>query len=377
MKTRSDRSRRHPAPPSRWTLASCALLALGACSRPAPPPDLRVVAVVKTVRTRLANSMTLQAEFEPYQDIMVHGKVSGYVSQIRVDIGDRLKAGDLIATVEVPELSDQLDSAVAAEQRARADNAVAHLDYQRLEAVKKSQPALIAQQDLDEASAKDSASAAALAGAKAEADRNRALVSYTRITAPFAGVITQRFVDLGSLIQAGTSSNPASLVELAQDDLLRLRFPIPEAETPSIHDGEKVEVTVGALHRTFSGRIVRNTGAIDRATRTMLAEVDVPNRDERLKAGMYASILLPLEEANNTLAVPLQALSNGDHPTVLVVGRNGAIEERAVTVGLRTANRAEIQSGLAEGDRVVVSDRGGLHAGDRVAAKEMDATFQE
>jgi len=377
MKTRSDRSQRRAAPLHPGILAGLALLALGACSKSPPPPETRVVAVVKTARTRLANTMTLQAEFEPYQDILVHGKVSGYVNLIRVDIGDRVKAGDLIATLEVPELSDELEGATASEQRARADHAVAHLDFQRLQEVKQSQPNLIAQQELDDVTAKDDASAAALAAAKAEADRYRALMSYTRITAPFAGVITKRFVDLGSLIQAGTSSNSEPLVELAQDDLLRLRFPIPEAETPAIHAGEEVKVSVGALHRSFSGRIVRDAWAIDRSTRTMLAEVDVPNADDTLKAGMYASIVLPLEEADNVLAVPLQALSPGDAPTVLVVGSGGAVEARTVSVGLRTASRAEIRSGLREGDAVIVSDRGGLNPGDHVSAKEMESAQPE
>ena len=358
-------------------LAGVAVAALGACSRPAPPPAVRVVAVVKAERTRLANTMTLQAEFEPYQDVLIHGKVSGYVNLIRVDIGDRVKAGELLATVEVPELGAQLESALASEQRAQADREIAHLDSQRLQGVNRSQPSLVAQEDLDNASAKDSASTAALASAKAEAGRYAALMAYTKITAPFGGVITKRYVDLGSLIQAGTAGNSEPLVELAQDDLLRLRFPVPEAETPRIHDGETVQVEVDALSRAFSGRIVRTSGEIDRSTRTMVAEIDVPNLDGQLKAGMYASIRLPLDEATNVVAVPLQALSAGDSPTVMVVGSSGLIEERAVTVGLRTANRAEIRSGVTAGDEVIVSDRGGLRVGEPVSTREMEPSTPE
>lgn len=352
-------------------------LLLAACARQSDPAVARSVAVVKAVRTDLANTMTLQAEFEPYQDVMVHGKVSGYVSLIRVDIGDHVKAGDLVATLEVPELGDQLASAVAAEQHAQADHAIAHLNSDRLEGVNRTQPALVAQQDLDDASAKDSATAATLASAKADVDRYGALVGYTRITAPFNGVITKRYVDLGSLIQAGTASSSEPLVELAQDDLLRLRFPVPESETPRIHAGEEVRISVDALHRSFSGKIVRDAWSIDRATRTMLTEIDVPNPDGQLKAGMYASITLPLEEARGILAVPLQALSRGEPPTILVVGADGAVEERIVSVGLRTAELAEVKTGLVSGERVIVSDRGGIHPGDKVTAREEDAAAQE
>jgi RND family efflux transporter MFP subunit len=120
------------------------------------------------------------------------------------------------------------------------------------------------------------------------------------------------------------------------------------------------------------GKIVRDTWAIDRSTRTMLTEVDVPNTDGSLKAGMYASIALPLEEVRNVLVVPVQALSHGESATVFVVGANGVVEERTVSVGLRTADLAEIRSGLGEGDSVITGDRGGLHPGDTVIAKEME-----
>src|SRR5271166_5894612 len=270
----------------RLALASALGIAAGACSKAPQTASVPTVAVARAERTHLASAMTLQGEFYPYQDIMVFARVSGYVRSIRVDIGDRLKAGDLIATLEAPELGDQLAAAAAIERRTEADNAIAHLNYQRLASVNQTQPNLVAQQDLDDAQARDGATAAAVALARAETSKYRTLMDYTRITAPFAGVVTKRFADLGSLIQAGTSAGTNPTVELAEDDLLRLRFPVPEAETPLVHPGTLVQCTVDAVHRTFSGRIVRDEWAIERSTRTMIAEVDVPNPGGDLKAGM-------------------------------------------------------------------------------------------
>lgn len=354
-----------------------AILCLSGCGAGAAKTEEQTVAVVKVARTRLSNSMTFQAEFEPFQDVLLHAKVTGYVNPIRVDIGDRVKAGELLATLEVPELGDQLAAARASEQRAQAEHAIAHLNNERLLGVNRSQPNLVAQQDLDDAAAKDSASAAALAAAKADADRYKTLMDYTRVTAPFAGVITKRFVDNGSLVEAGTSSNAGPVVELAENDLLRLRFPVPEAETPAVRMGGAVTIHVGAVDRTFTGLIVRDAWDIERSTRTMIVEVDVPNHEDLFKAGMYAYVNFPLQVADGVLAVPLQALSAGDGPSVLVVGKDGAIGERRVVVGIRTASFAEIRSGLSEGDLVVVGERSGLVPGKVVSPKVEETSTPE
>ncbi|HEY1792136.1 MAG TPA: efflux RND transporter periplasmic adaptor subunit [Opitutaceae bacterium] len=351
--------------------AAASAAALAGCGRRAETPAEQTVAVARAERTTLSNSMTLQAEFMPFQDVLIHAKVSGYVNPIRVDIGDHVKAGDVIAQLEVPELGDQLQGALATERRAEAEHQVAHLDNERLIGVSKGQPNLVAQQDLDAAAAKDAATEAALADARADADRFRTLVAYTHVTAPFSGIITKRFVDNGALVEAGTSSNTEPIVELAQSNLLRLRFPVPEAETPLVRDGGQVTVSIGALGRTFKAPIARNSWGIDRSTRTMVVEVDVPNKDEALKAGMYASVTLPLESASGAIAVPLGAVPQGAHPSVLVVAADGKLVERPVETGMRTASLVEIRSGLAEGERVVVGERSGLVAGETVGFKDV------
>jgi RND family efflux transporter MFP subunit len=235
----------------------------------------------------------------------------------------------------------------------------------------------VAQQDLDDAEAKDSATTAALATAEADAHRFQTLSDYTRVLAPFNGVITKRFVDNGTLVEAGTSSSAGPVVELAQSDLLRLRFPVPESETPLVKVGGDVGVAVGALHKAFVGRIARDSWDIDRSTRTMIVEVDVPNPGGALKAGMYASVTLPTRVAEGVLAVPLEAISAGDPPSVLVVSGDGTIMEKNVIVGMKTASLAEIRSGLSEGDLVVIGDRSGLAPGITVSPKLVDSPTAE
>ena len=350
--------------------------------------ESKVVPVVRAVRENLQTDVTLQAEFIPYQDIMVHAKVSGYVSMIKVDIGDRVKQGDLLATLEIPELQDNINKAKAKLSatgqeidEARANYTNLHLIYQRLADVAKAHPNLVAQQDLDTAKSKEVGSLGALGAAQqhrdeaqAELGRLNTLAAYENITAPFDGIITNRFADLGSLIQAGTSSDTQSLplVQLAQDSLLRLRFPVPEAQTPLIENGRQVEITVPALNRIFIGTIIRYAWLINRSTRTMTTEVDVENPQGQIKAGMYAYVKLPLRVADQALAVPLQALTIGDSSTVMVLAKNGRLEERKVKVGIRTADKAEVVSGLEEGDPVVVGNRAGLDAGEKVKPKFVD-----
>src|SRR6201987_1373144 len=350
--------------------------------------ESKAVAVVRAVRENLQTDVTLQGEFIPYQDIMVHAKVSGYVSMIKVDIGDRVKQGELLATLEIPELQDNINKAKASlsatEQeidKAQADYSNLDQIYQRLADVAKAHPTLVAQQDLDTAKSNEVAALGALGAAQqhrdeaqAELGRLNTLAAYENITAPFDGIITNRFADLGSLIQAGTASDTQSLplVQLAQDSLLRLRFPVPEAQTPLIENGKKVEITVPALDRTFIGRIIRYAWLINRSTRTMTTEVDVENPQGVIKAGMYAYVKLPLRVANQALAVPLQALTIGDSPTVMVLAKDGRLEERKVKVGIRTADKAEIVSGLEEGDPEVAGNRAGLDAGEKVKPKFVD-----
>jgi len=357
----------------------------------------RAAAVVAVTRGPLASSLTVAGQFEPYQEVDLHAKVSGYIQWIKVDIGDIVHNGEVLAVLEVPELQDQLDGSLAEVQHAQAEIVRAqsevtaakanyfalHAEYTRLSQAAAQQPGLIAQQELDDAQAKDQQAQAQIGVAQAsleamrrqlgvttaDSHRYQTLKDYEKIVSPFNGVVTMRYADTGSLIQAGQDSNTQTLpvVRVAESDLLRLRMPVPESDVPYIRIGGQVQISVNATGKTFTGSIVRFTRALDPSTRTMLTEVDVPNPKLVLSPGMYAETTLELQQQADALIVPMQAvMQNGSQNSVLVLDSTNHVEKRNVTLGVQTANRVQITSGLREGERVIASGQGNYQPGDLV-----------
>ena len=325
------------------------------------------VAAEPITRAELCQEVSIPAEFRPYAQVELHAKVAGYVDQLSVDIGDRVKAGQLLAKLEVPELLAERDHALAAQKRAEADYEEAHLVYQRLQAVNREHPNLLAQQDLDSAEAKDRVTEAALAGARAEVGKCQTLLAYTRISAPFDGVVTRRFADPGALIQAGTSGQSTPLLCVSDNYRLRLDFPVSVAYVRNIHIGETVDVRVESLGgKTFAGKISRCAQKIEEQTRTMITEVEVPNPKLELVPGMYATVALKVERHLEALALPVEALSGEPRNSVYVVGQDQILREQPVTLGLETPTHYEVLTGLKAGDLVVVGDRSALKPGERV-----------
>jgi RND family efflux transporter MFP subunit len=366
---------------------------------------LPTVAVAVVERKPIVNTVTLSGEFRPYQKVDVHAKVAGYIRQIYVDVGDKVKNGQVLAILEVPELNAQVKGAEAdmrrsqdaihrAEgdlERAKSTYTADHAAYTRLKQASEARSGLIAEQELDDSLAKDkgaeaqvSSARAALAEANsqlavAEADRNRlaALEAYSHITAPFPGVVTKRYADVGSLIQAGTASNTQAMpvVRLAEWTRLRLVIPVPESAVGQLRLGSSVAVRVPSLNRTFEGRVARFADSLSPETRTMHTEIDVENRDGTLFDGMYAETTLVLSEKENVLTVPLQAVDrNGSKASVLIVDADNRVQVREVKLGMEGMDRVEILGGLAEKDRVIIGNRGEFREGDRVQPKIVDPT---
>lgn len=337
------------------------------------------VAAARVVREDLYNELAIPAEFRPYEEVELHAKVSGYVDKIDVDFGDRVKSGQLLAQLEVPELKDELDGARATQQRAEADYRGAHLIYMRLLSVQQANPTLVAQQDLDAAEAKDSSTKAAIAVAKADVNKYETLLSYTRITAPFDGVVTHRYADPGSLIQAGTASDTQSLplVRLSDNYRLRLDFPVSIANIQDIHVGDEVEVKVDSINRTFMGKITRTTQKANEDTRTMMTEVEVPNPNLELVPGIYASVMIKADKHSQALAIPIQAVPPGQTATVYVINSQNEIEERQVKLGIDTPDYYEVVSGLKEGEWVLLGSRSTVKVGEKVQPKPSSSLARE
>src|ERR1043165_6115111 len=250
------------------------------------------VAAVKVARGELAQSVTFDAELRPFQEIDLHAKVSGFLDKLNVDAGDRVEAGQAIGTIEIPELKAELDYALASERRSQAANQEAHLSFTRLKTAADSQRGLISEQDLDIAKARDLSAEAARAEAQANVKKYRTMLDYTHITAPFAGVVTKRYVNTGALIQAGTTSSAVPLVRLSQNDKLRVGFPISLSFVARVKMGDPVEIRLPSAGKSLTGSVARFSRKVETATRTMEAEVDLPNADLALIPGVYATVVL-------------------------------------------------------------------------------------
>jgi len=365
------------------------------------PANAPAAAVVKVARGNIADSLEIASEFQPFQEVDVYAKVSGYIQKLNVDYGSHVKQGQVLATLEIPELQQQLQQDQASVRRSdqeltraredlnRAQSAytVTHITYTRLADVQKSRPELVAQQEIDvskgkdmEADAEVSSQKAALAGAerallvaKAALGKDQAMFDYARMTAPFDGVITQMYARTGALLPAGTSANKgdSALCRLSQNSLLRLVIPVPERAVPNIRIGESVAVDVSGVKRTFEGKIVRFSDQIDMNTRTMHTEVDVPNPKYELVSGMYASVKIPLHSTAKVLTLPIQAVQAGEagKGTVMVVNGSNKIESRNVALGLQSASDIEITSGLQENETVIFGAQSQFKNGELVSPK--------
>ena len=393
-------------------LAAAVLLARGWAGRTPSEADdpnhseraanIPEAAVVRVERRALGNTLTIAGEFKPFQDVEVHAKVAGYIRNINVDVGDHVKEGQVIAVLEVPELAAELSGADAAVRRseeeirraqsdvnrAQSAHAASHSGYARLKQASDARAGLVAQQEIDDSQAKDLEAEAQVSSAEAQLSAARqqlevaqanqkqynALANYSRITAPFAGVITARLADTGALIQGGTSASSGAgpVVRLAEVSKLRLVLPVPESAAAQIHLGDPVKAHIQALNQDFEGKVSRFSDSLDRQTRTMETEIDFANKDGRLIPGMYAEATLSLAKNAQEFCVPLEAVArNNNEAAVLIVNKNNEIEERKIKLGFEGEAYVQVLAGVAEGDRVVIGGRSQFHPGQKVQPKDV------
>ncbi len=326
-------------------------LSLGISCRkgdPAPSPGPSApstVSVARVKRGAISRSITLPATIRPYEQAVLYAKVAGYLKTIKVDTGDRVREGELLAEIESPEL-------VADLARQKAEVAVADVAYKRVSEAQKKAPDLVMPQTVDDAKGK-------LDEATATLERTQTLLSYTRIVSPLSGIVTRRSVDPGAFIPAATSGSVAqssALLTVMDIRSVRVDVPVPEPEVPLVKVGLPVEATVDELKdRTFRGAVNRFAYALEEDSKTMTAEAEIPNPDSALRPGMYARVRIAIETRPNALLVPAAAVVTGKDSASVFVVADGKARRVPVKTGFRDDSSVEILEGLAADQGVILA----------------------
>lgn len=353
-------------------------------------------------RGEIHRFVTLPGTIKANQQATLYAKVPGYLKSIKVDIGDTVKAGQLLAELEVPELNADLVRAKSAVVRAEAEKAKAassvtksrvelgasQSDNERMSKARKSSPDLITPQALDDSKARYESAKASLAEAQAgealaaarsgeaqaELKRIEALLAFAQVQAPFAGTITERFVDAGAFIPAatsGTAARNAAIVTLMDFDTVRASVGVPELEASLVQAGQPVKVTVqGVANRVFSGTVTRHAFALDDATRMLRLEADLPNPQKELRPGMYANIRVGVEKHTNALLIPAGALLMEKANASVFQYVDGKAKKTSVKVGFNDGTNVEIISGLTGAEHVLIFGKAAPTDGQAVSATE-------
>jgi membrane fusion protein, multidrug efflux system len=325
-----------------------------------PQAPATPVQTIHPKRGEIVRRITLPGNVMAYQEATLYAKVAGYLKTINVDKGDTVKEGDLLGEIEAPEMLADL-------VKARAEAEAAQLDYKRVAEAQKKASDLVMPQTVDAAKAK---SGVAVAGVQ----RIETLLSYAKITAPFSGVITKRWVDPGALIPAPTSSataKSAAVVTLMDFSTVRIDVAIPDTEAPFIKKDLPAKVTVNELpDRTFVGTITRFSYALDESTKTMTTEIEISNPDLALRPGMWANVEIELQKKENALLVPAEALVTEKNKNSVFVVRNSKAQKVLLQTGLDDGISVEILKGCGPSDAVIAAGKQSVTDGQKVQATE-------
>jgi RND family efflux transporter MFP subunit len=329
-------------------------------SLPSEKPAAVPVQTVQPTRGPITRFITLPGEIKPYQQATLYAKVAGYLRTIHVDKGDLVKEGSLLAELEVPEL-------LADRTRYRAEVDVADIDFKRLSQSQKKAPDLVTPQSVDDARGK-------LEIARANLERNETLLNYAKICAPFSGIITRRMVDSGAFIPAASSGGApesAAIVTLMDFTRVRLQVAVPEIEASRVAIGQPVKLTVeGAPGAQFEGKVTRYSYALDEATKTMLAEIELPNPESQLRPGMYATVRIGIEHKDDALLVPVDALVTEKVGASLFVLVDNQAKKTRVQTGFNDGQHVEITNGLDLDQKVILIGKRSLTDGQPVSISE-------
>jgi membrane fusion protein (multidrug efflux system) len=326
-----------------------------------PQTPAMSVQTIRPKRGEIVHKVTLPGNVMAYQEATLYAKVAGYLKTINVDKGDSVKEGELLAEIEAPEMLADLI-------KAKAEAEAAQLDYKRVTDAQKKAPDLVVPQTVDAAKAKSGVAVAGL-------QRIETLLSYAKITAPFSGVITKRWVDPGALIPAPTSSSTsksAAVVTLMDFSTVRIDVAIPDAEAPLVKKDLPVTVTVSELPgRVFQGTITRFSYALDESTKTMATEIEISNPDLALRPGMWAAVEIELQRKGNALLIPAEVLVTEKNKNSVFVVRDGKAQKVSVTTGFDDGVNVEILKGCNPNDAIIVAGKQSVTDGQKIQAAEL------
>lgn len=324
------------------------------------------VSVIRAKAANAAHTVVLPGNMQPFMSTAIHARTSGYLARWHADIGQRVKAGALLAEIDTPEIDDQLRQAQADVARMEADYQVAAATATRWEALSKS--GTVTRQSVEERAGAAAERRAALEAGRFQVARLRKLQGFKRVVAPFDGVITARNTDVGALIEAGSGTTGRELFHLAATHKLRVFVNVPQMFAAEARPGVSAELTLAEFPgRTFPGKLVRNTQSIDAGSRTLLAEVEVDNSSGELLPGGYAEVRLQFDAQQRALMLPVNALLF--RPAGVVVGVAKADHRTAlvpIKLGRDFGTEVEVVSGLDGSEDVILNPSDSLADGVEV-----------
>jgi membrane fusion protein (multidrug efflux system) len=327
----------------------------------------RAVTVVKPTQTSSAPDLVLPGNMRANQQTSIYARVDGYIARWYVDIGAHVEQGQVLAEIDAPQIDANLRMAQAQLELAEANLKLAQTNSARSQQL--FQNHVNSQQELDTVLATEQVQEATRDNAAAVLKSAQDMKAFEQIRAPFAGTISARFIDVGSLVTSGSVTTVHTLFDLVQSDPVRVLVHVPQADISSVRPGTPATITVDEYpNETFMGKIARDAGAFDPTSRTLLLEIDVPNPDGRLFAGMYAHARFSLPSPTAALLIPDNAiLIDAKGPRVVVVDSSNKIHIKPVQLGRDFGTKTEILSGLNAQDRVVQNPADDLNEGTPVS----------
>jgi len=324
------------------------------------------VAVVHPLAEKPDEELVLPGSLQAFEESPIYARTNGYLVRWYKDIGSRVKEGDLLATIDTPEIDQELNQTRAARQQIVAQLELAKISADRWENLRKSDS--VSAQEADQQTSGYKQAQANLAAADANVRRLEQLEGFKKVYAPFSGVITKRNVDPGALINAGAGAAGRELFDMARVDPLRVYTSVPQAYAPFIKVGASTTVTLQEFPgQRFSAKVARTAESIDPNTRTLLTEVDVPNRDGRLLPGSFGEVHFAVGSNVDKVTVPVNAmLFRSEGPRLAVVGPDNKVELRAISIGKDYGTTLEVLAGVSIQDQIVINPPDSLEDGQQV-----------